>query len=153
VRDHCPPPEDPRDAARDPVPGAPDSTYSFGDTDVEAARLGFVTKILGPTSEALLTQAVEHPPVLAYDLGCGPGHTIRFAARATGATLTVGLELSAAHLARARAGAPKGVRFVTWDVVDLPFPAGPVLAGLGDVPGLRRRLRRVGRGDRRRRAL
>ena len=127
VRDHGPPPENPLDPANDaaaPAP-APDSTYAFGDTDVEAARLALVTEVFGPTSEELLTQAVEHPPVLAYDLGCGPGHTTRLVARATGAALTVGQERSAAHLARARAGAPKGARFVTWDVAELPFPTGP----------------------------
>ena len=125
VRDHVPPPENPRDPARDAAAPAPDRTYAFGDTDVEAARLALVTEVFGPTSEELLTQAVEHPPVLAYDLGCGPGHTTRVVAKATGATLTVGLERSAYHLARARAGTPEGVRFVTWDVTELPFPAGP----------------------------
>ena len=125
VRDHGPPPENPLDPAHDAAAPAPDRTYAFGDTDVEAARLALVTEVFGPTSEALLTQAVEHPPVLAYDLGCGPGHTTRLVAKATGATLTVSLERSAAHLTRARAGAPKGVRFVTWDVAELPFPAGP----------------------------
>ena len=125
VRDHGPPPENPLDPAHDAAAPAPDRTYAFGDTDVEAARLALVTEVFGPTSEELLTRAVEHPPVLAYDLGCGPGHTTRLVAKATGATLTVGLERSAAHLARARAGAPEGVRFVTWDVGELPFPTGP----------------------------
>ena len=125
VRDHGPPHENQRDPSHDPAAGAPDRTYTFGDGDGEAARLALVTKIFGPTSEELLTQVVEDPPVLAYDLGCGPGHTTRLVARATGAALTVGLERSAAHLARARAGAPKGVRFVTWDVAELPFPTGP----------------------------
>ena len=125
VEDHGPPPESPRDPAHDAAAAAPDSTYTFGDTDVEAARLALFTEVFGPTSEELLTQAVEDPPVLAYDLGCGPGHTTRLVAKATGATLTVGLERSAAHLARARAGAPEGVRFVTWDAGELPFPAGP----------------------------
>ena len=125
VRDHGPPHENQRDPAHDPAAGAPDRTYTFGDGDGEAARLALVTKIFGPTSEELLTQVVEDPPVLAYDLGCGPGHTTRLVARATGAALTVGLERSAAHLTRARDGAPKGVRFVTWDVAELPFPTGP----------------------------
>ena len=127
VRDHGPPPESPRDPAHDAAAAAtvPDSAYTFGDTDIEAARLALVAEVFGPTSEELLAQAVEHPPMLAYDLGCGPGHTTRLVAKATGATLTVGLERSAAHLARARAGAPEAVRFVTWDAGDLPFPAGP----------------------------
>lgn len=126
VEDHGPPPESERDPAHQAgVAAAPDSTYTFGDTDVEAARLALVSEIFGPTSEELLAQAVERPPVLAYDLGCGPGHTTRLVAKATGATLTVGLERSEAHLVRARACAPEGVRFVTWDVGDLPFPAGP----------------------------
>ena len=126
VEDHGPPPESERDLAHQAgAAPAPDSTYTFGDTDVEAARLALVSEIFGPTSEELLAQAVERPPALAYDLGCGPGHTTRLVAKATGATLTVGLERSEAHLVRARAGAPEGVRFVTWDVGDLPFPAGP----------------------------
>ncbi|MDA8359471.1 MAG: class I SAM-dependent methyltransferase, partial [Actinomycetota bacterium] len=126
MEDHGPPPESERDLGHQAgAAPAPDSTYTFGDTDVEAARLALVSEIFGPTSEELLAQAVARPPALAYDLGCGPGHTTRLVAKATGATLTVGLERSEAHLVRARAGAPDGVRFVAWDVGDLPFPAGP----------------------------
>lgn len=124
MEDHGTPPGNRRDLAHDAAAGS-EGRYTFGDTDVEAARLALVAEVFAPTSEELLTQAVKEPPVRAYDLGCGPGHTTRLVAKATGATLTVGLERSAAHLARARAGVPKGVRFVAWDAAELPFPAGP----------------------------
>jgi SAM-dependent methyltransferase len=43
----------------------------------------------------------------------------------TGAGRTVGLDGSATHIERARAGASGPVEFARWDVRELPFPAGP----------------------------
>ena len=43
----------------------------------------------------------------------------------TGAGRTVGLDGSATHIERARAGASGPVEFGRWDVRELPFPAGP----------------------------
>ncbi|MGO9557460.1 MAG: class I SAM-dependent methyltransferase [Acidimicrobiales bacterium] len=101
-----------------------DHSYTFGDTDVEAQRLAAVDEVFGPSSRALLVDAVDRPPALAYDLGCGPGHTTRLVAEATGARRTIGLDRSVAHLERAAAG-DGGVSYFAHDVTQIPFPAGP----------------------------
>ena len=64
-------------------------------------------------------------PALAYDLGCGPGYTTALVSEVTGAGRTVGLDGSATHIERARAGASGPAEFGRWDVRELPFPAGP----------------------------
>ena len=110
--------------AANPQDSAAARSYTFGDADVAAQRLAVVNEVFGSTSRALLEAAVKHPPALAYDLGCGPGHSTRLVAQTTGAKTTVGLERSEAHLARAASSALEGTRFVAWDVTELPFPAG-----------------------------
>ncbi|MGO9196106.1 MAG: class I SAM-dependent methyltransferase [Acidimicrobiales bacterium] len=102
----------------------PGCGYTFGDTDVEAERLGVVAQVFGSSSRALLADAVGEAPSLAYDLGCGPGHTTRLVAEVTGALQTIGLDRSEAHVARAAAEACEGVRFLVHDVSRFPFPAG-----------------------------
>lgn len=103
----------------------PGAGYTFGDTDVAARRLAVVHQVFGPASRTLLADAVTRPPALAYDLGCGPGHTTALVAQVTQATRTIGLDSSAAHVARARARAAGRVEFAVHDVLELPLPAGP----------------------------
>jgi trans-aconitate 2-methyltransferase len=111
------------------VPLGPDrhlsAPYTFGDSPVEARRLGIVQETFGPSSRALLASAVDGPPALAYDLGCGPGLTTRLVADVTGAAHVVGLDRSPALLARAIGEAGERVSFREWDVTRLPLPAGP----------------------------
>jgi len=99
--------------------------YTFGDTDLAARRLEVLSEVFGPASRALLAQVVTRRPALAYDLGCGPGHTSALLASVTGAARTVGLDESASHVARAADAAAGPVGFRTWDVRELPFPEGP----------------------------
>ena len=107
--------------------------YAFGDTDVAARRLKVVAEVYGPSSRALLGDAVTHAPELAYDLGCGPGYTTALLSDQTEARRTIGLDSSAAHVARAREHAASGaefaaefaVEFAVHDVLRTPFPAGP----------------------------
>lgn len=103
------------------------ASYTFGDADPEAQRLQLVARVFEPPSATLLAEAVaaSGPPGLAYDLGCGPGHTTRLLAQVTGARLAVGLERSPAHVARAVEQLPEGVAIRVWDVGELPFPDGP----------------------------
>jgi trans-aconitate 2-methyltransferase len=101
------------------------SGYVFGDTDVAARRLDLVAETWASPSAAFLREEAPKEPVLAVDLGCGPGHTTRLLASVTGARRTVGLDTSAAFLTRARADAPDGVTFLEHDVMDLPFPTDP----------------------------
>jgi len=100
------------------------AAYTFGDLPIEAQRLRVLDDVFGPASRALLRSAVSHPPGLAYDLGCGAGHTTRMVTETTGARNTVGLERSQSHVARAAATTTERTRFVVWDVTDVPFPAG-----------------------------
>ena len=98
--------------------------YAFGDTDVAARRLAVLDQVFGQASRDLLASVITSPPALAYDLGCGPGHTTAMVAQATGAAATIGLDSSAAHIERARAHMSGQVRFAVQDVLALPFPAG-----------------------------
>ncbi len=106
----------------------PAGRYAFGDTDIAARRLAVLDQVFGPSSRALLGGLATPPPAIAYDLGCGPGHTTAMVARVCGAARTVGIDNSAAHIARARAQAAGPVEFAVRDVLALPLPAGP--AGL-----------------------
>ena len=108
------------------------SAYAFGDTDMAARRLEVVAEVYSPSSRALLGSAVTSPPGLAYDLGCGPGYTTALVSEETRARRTIGLDSSAAHVARARESAPARaesagkcfVEFAVHDVLRLPFPSG-----------------------------
>jgi trans-aconitate 2-methyltransferase len=103
--------------------------YAFGDTDEAARRLGVLADIFDPASEAFLADQVSRPPMLAVDLGCGPGHSTRLLARVTRATRTVGLDNSESFLAAARKNAAGGLAFLIHDVRNTPWPvAGADLA-------------------------
>jgi trans-aconitate 2-methyltransferase len=107
--------------------------YAFGDGDLAARRLALLHEVYAPSSAALLADAVARPPALAYDLGCGPGHTTDMVAHVTRASRTIGLDSSASFVAAARARHEKArtggyLEFTAHDVLVLPFPAGP--AGL-----------------------
>ena len=99
--------------------------YTFGDSDIAARRLKILNDVFGPSSASLLAEVVDCPPALAYDLGCGPGHTTTLVSRVTAAGQTIGLDGSATHIARARASATGPVSFAVHDCRELPFPAGP----------------------------
>jgi len=81
--------------------------YAFRDTEAAVRRLSAVSEIFDPGSRAFVAGHVPpgSRPELAVDLGCGPGHTTRLLAAATGARRTVGLDASSAFLAAAVAAA------------------------------------------------
>ena len=108
-----------------PTRQEPGSAYTFGDTDVAARRIALLHEVFGPSSRDVLADAVTRPPALAYDLGCGPGHTTSLLAQVTSANRVVGLDSSDGYVARARAAATGPVEFAVHDVLSLPFPAGP----------------------------
>jgi organic hydroperoxide reductase OsmC/OhrA len=110
--------------------------YAFRDTEEAERRLAVVSELFDPGSRVFVAGHVPPgaPPELAVDLGCGPGHTTRLLAAATGARRTVGLDVSAAFLAAAgdagpdvagsgAAGAAGELAFVRHDVRRTPFPA------------------------------
>jgi trans-aconitate 2-methyltransferase len=98
--------------------------YAFGDTDLAARRLALLDEVFGPSSRALLADFATSPIALAYDLGCGPGHTTAMVAQLSRAARTIGLDNSAPHIGRAQASAGGPVEFAVHDVTALPFPAG-----------------------------
>jgi SAM-dependent methyltransferase len=100
--------------------------YTYGDSDLAAERLGLVAATFAPATRRFLLRAAPRAPVLAVDLGCGPGHTTALVHEVTHADRTVGLDASAAYVARARAAAPPGVSFEVHDAAEVPFPTGPV---------------------------
>lgn len=109
------------------APAAPTATagrdsYTFGDGDVAADRLRLLAEAYAASSRRFLRRLAREPARVAVDLGCGPGHTTALLRDAVGAAMTVGLDNSPRHLARARRQAPRGLRFVEHDVAHLPFP-------------------------------
>ncbi len=118
--------------------------YTYGDTDLAAERLGLVARVFEPTTRTFLERSVTAAPMLAYDLGCGPGHTTRLVRTVTGAERVVGMDRSGPFLERAAVDAPAGVSFRTHDVREVPFPHGLadliycrlLLAHLADPPDI-----------------
>ena len=122
-----------------------ETRYTLGDNQLAGDRLALLARVFGPASEALLRRGAPSgapsggppggPPGLAVDLGCGPGHTTRLVARTLAPTETVGLDASAAFVARAAEEStadeaahgplPGTVRFVHHDVTQLPWPVPP----------------------------
>ncbi|ADP78133.1 OsmC family protein [Pseudofrankia inefficax] len=114
--------------------------YAFRDTDTAARRLALVSDVFDPGSRAFIHDRVRAAGLsdvrLAVDLGCGPGHTTRLLAAATGAARTVGLDASTAFVATAVGTEPVSAQggglsadgatelaFLRHDVSRLPFPA------------------------------
>lgn len=104
---------------------SPSGPYAFGDTDLAARRLALLDQVFGPSSRSMLADLATSPIALAYDLGCGPGHTTAMVAQLSRADRTIGLDNSALHIGRAQASAVGPVEFAVHDVTALPFPAGP----------------------------
>jgi trans-aconitate 2-methyltransferase len=112
-----------------PVPsrkaGAAAGGYAFGDSAPAARRLGLLADLFEPPSRAFLERFAGRRLGLAVDLGCGTGHTSRLLAAVLSPRRTLGLDQSAAFVARAAGEAPPRVAFAVHDVTVVPFPAGP----------------------------
>ena len=114
------------------------SGYTFGDSDLAAARLAILDAIYAPTSDAMLA-ALDAAPLRVVDLGCGPGATTaRLVKRFPEATV-LGIDASPSFVATAMAGST-GATFTIADVTE-PLPSAPfdlvyarfLLAHLADV--------------------
>jgi hypothetical protein len=106
----------------------PGERYLYGDTNVAAERLGIVATVFEPTTRAFLERHGPREAALGVDLGCGPGFTTRLIHEVLRPARTLGLDQSAAYVARAAEAAPEGVAFAVHDVREVPFPERP--AGL-----------------------
>jgi len=92
------------------------SHYTFGDSDLSAQRLAALSEAYGPSTRAFLRRFRGDRPRLALDLGCGPGHTTRLLHEELGAERTIGVDVSEAHLERARGTSEPGLSFVQHDL-------------------------------------
>ncbi|MEO8904417.1 MAG: class I SAM-dependent methyltransferase [Polyangiaceae bacterium] len=81
---------------------AQDQHYTFGDTDVAAARLRLLASVFAPGSARLLSSLSDSVGALALDLGCGPGYTTALVAEHIETERVIGLDQSPRLLEQAR---------------------------------------------------
>lgn len=99
--------------------------YAFGDSELASARLEMVARVFEPATRKLLQEAGSDTRNLAIDLGCGPGYSTALLSEVLQCRCTVGLDLSAEFIVRARRFASDRVAFRVHDVNVVPFPVGP----------------------------
>lgn len=100
------------------------TTYTFGDTPAAGDRLRGLAELYEPETRDLIARRAVITPVLAVDLGCGPGLSTRLLHELTGARRTVGCDVSSKFLAQARRKRQTGLSYLRHDVTRAPFPAG-----------------------------
>jgi len=100
------------------------TTDTFGDSPSASARLRGLAELYEPETRDLIDRRAVITPVLAVDLGCGPGYSTRLLHERTGARQTVGCDVSARFLAEARRKRRPGLMYLRHDVTRAPFPAG-----------------------------
>jgi len=98
--------------------------YLFGDTDLATRRLEALADAFDKTSARFVRLAVNAPPALAVDLGCGPGRTTHMLADASRGKHTIGLDNSEHFVDLATQSAAPGVTFDCHDITDVPLPTG-----------------------------
>jgi SAM-dependent methyltransferase len=84
-----------------------------------------VARLFDPASRSFLQEAGPAARNLGVDLGCGPGHTTALLAEVLQCRRTVGIDLSAEFIERARRSASDRVAFRVHDVTVVPFPEAP----------------------------
>jgi len=109
-------------AAPPPDLAGGDEHYTFGDSATASWRLALLAALFETSSARLLRMLSYRRPRQAVDLGCGPGWSTRLVHALLAPAQTLGLEISADHVARARAAAPPGVEYRVHEVNSVPFP-------------------------------
>jgi SAM-dependent methyltransferase len=92
----------------------------LGDTPQRdyAHKLGLFARFAEPELRAAITSLGLHPGMRVLDAGCGSGEALAWLAEAVGATgRVVGVDLSLAHIAAARAHAPPRVELLACDLM------------------------------------
>lgn len=102
--------------------------YQFGHTDLAAERLRIVAEVFRDSSADFLRVAAPEAPLIAVDLGCGPGMTTQLLRDVTRPRRSIGLDLSQAFLDVARRAVPDA-EFLPHDVTAIPFPTPPADLG------------------------
>jgi trans-aconitate 2-methyltransferase len=99
--------------------------YTYGDSLAAAERLRMVETVAA-TTRSFLVRNAPWRPLLAVDLGCGPGYTTRLLHETVGAARTVGLDRSESFVELARrTNSRPGMTFMRHDVSETPLPTGP----------------------------
>ncbi len=100
--------------------------YTFGDSDLAAARLRLLASVFEPGSARLLARPADLGGELALDLGCGPGYTTALVAQHVPARSVIGLDQSRRLLEQAtRERSDPRLSFIQCDVSSTPFPVPP----------------------------
>jgi SAM-dependent methyltransferase len=102
-------------------------SYLFGDTDIAARRLEYLTRIFAGAVRPFLEDAGIQPDWRGADLGCGPGFTTRLIAETVPCASVAGFDTSERFLElahRFHADLP-GVEFHLHDITLAPFPQAP----------------------------
>src|SRR6476620_11770218 len=103
-------------------------TYTFGDSELASLRLRLLADVYAGCSSRFLGSLGLRELGTCVDLGCGPGYTTELLQRVLSPRRVVGLEISPAFVAEARARVPQGVEFLEHDVTRVPFPLPPAEA-------------------------
>jgi SAM-dependent methyltransferase len=95
-------------------------SYTFGDSELAAARLALVAEVFKEATARFLVRLRDERQQLAVDLGCGPGFTTVLLDEVVAAEQVLGVDSSAAFVKEAarRLGARGEV--LCADVLDLP---------------------------------
>jgi SAM-dependent methyltransferase len=96
------------------------SHYTFGDSDLAAARLERLASAYAPSSRQFLRKHLPEDVRVAVDLGCGPGYTTELLAALTRSQV-IGYERSHAYVELARSLLPN-LTFRELDVLRPPYP-------------------------------
>ncbi len=98
------------------------SNYTFGDSDEASRRVQNLAKLYEPDTRSLLKRSEVHSPLLAVDLGCGPGWSTRLIQEVLSPQQTVGLDSSARYIDEARERYGETIEFKLHDITQVPFP-------------------------------
>ncbi|HNY26181.1 MAG TPA: class I SAM-dependent methyltransferase [Candidatus Sumerlaeota bacterium] len=102
-------------------------SYLFGDSDIAALRLEYLTEIFGGAARLFLQDAEIPRAGRGADLGCGPGFTTRLVADTVPGASVTGLDVSDHFLELARRFHQDlpNVEFYLHDITQPPFPGAP----------------------------
>jgi trans-aconitate 2-methyltransferase len=96
--------------------------YTFGDNDRASERLRRLAQLYEAEARNLLERCPVRQPVLAVDLGCGPGWSTRLVHEVLSPVRTVGLDSSRRFVAEAEARHGSEIEFLVHDVAEPHFP-------------------------------
>ena len=96
--------------------------YTFGDSGLASARLRLLAALYSDETRALVRRRSVAKPMLAVDLGSGPGWSTRLLHDVTGATRTIGLDASQRYVDEGRSRQGPLLEFYRHDITRPDFP-------------------------------